>query len=159
MVSNTLSVSWLCMLSRRGLLVTSGILAFVGCTGPDDSPDIEIRYQISEFLNHDEVPDGIVEHPNPSGFQWIAVTFTVQSGEFDASDIVGLTQVQVGDLLEPTRAVIVGEAVIRSGDSHTLAAGDEATAYYRFEDGVEGDPSWELEQFENQHDNVDAQSA
>lgn len=53
-----------------------GGIVCAGCTEGDDSgPAIE--YGLSELQDVDEVPDGIVENPNPDGFRWIEVRRSV----------------------------------------------------------------------------------
>lgn len=63
-------------LSRRSVIVNIGGIVCAGCTGSDESsPTLE--YGLSDLQGADEVPDGVVEHPNPDGFRWIEVRRSV----------------------------------------------------------------------------------
>ncbi|ELY53273.1 hypothetical protein [Natronolimnohabitans innermongolicus] len=124
--------------------------------GPDGDQDLDqdettISYSIDDLQPHDDVPDEIVDHPSPDDFRWVPVEITVEDGTIDAADIHGLTQIEIGDSTEATRAVSVDGDYFETGDSHDLEAGVEAIAYYRVSADADGDPEWITNQLENQY--------
>jgi len=115
-------------MKRRSLIrsvAAIGTLAVAGCTGSDT--EIVIGYGM-EIKSHEEVPDEVVEHPNPEGFSWVVVQFELVSGSFDAADILGLTQVKVGGTSHFTRAVMItspdSKLLASSSDRYTMEEGD-----------------------------------
>lgn len=118
--------------------------------------ELVIEYELS-VLSQDEVPDRVIEHPSPEGFEWVAVRFELISGKFDAGAILGLTQVATGDESHFTRAVLLTEPeeidLLNTGGSHAISAGAVGTAYYRVPTATTiDDPQWVVEQLDNQYD-------
>jgi len=151
------------MPNRRKFIAAFGTLAvgtLAGCSGDDEETGIEIEYSVSDPRNHDEIPELIVEHPNPEGFRWIVVEFELVTGSFDADDIMGLTQVDVQGNSHFTRAVEITspdeEFLTSSDDSYVMEQGTQGKAYYRVPEDAESG-AWIVEQLENQHGEVEAQ--
>lgn len=152
--------------TRRRLLIVSVTTGFAtilgGCTGDEetDNGQIEIEYSVTDPRTHDEIPNVVIEHPNPEGFRWIVVEFEVLNGSFDATDIMGLTQIEVQGEHHFTRAVEItspGEEFLTSSDdSYMLEQEAQGKAYYRVPDDTESG-KWVVEQLENQHGNIKVQ--
>lgn len=127
-------------------------------TGSNDSSGIQIEYSLSDPKTSEEVPSEVVEHPNPEGFYWIVVEFQLVSGSFDASDIMGLTQIEAGESSHFTRAVIIISPdemrLTSSDDEYSMPEGTRGRAYYRLSDHPE-DPVWVVEQLRNQHGSIE----
>lgn len=143
---------------RRRLIrsiATIGTLAVAGCAG--SSNDIVIEYSMA-VKSHEEVPDEVIEHPNPEGFSWVVVQFELVSGSFDAADILGLTQVKVGGSSHFTRAVMItspdSKLLTTSNESYTMEEGTQGKAYYRTSKDPEN-PEWVVEQLRNQHGSIE----
>lgn len=148
---------------RRGLirsLVAIGTVSIAGCTGGEDDDGIVIEYSISDPKTHEEVPEEVIDHPNPEGFHWVVVDFELVSGSFDAADIMGLTQIRIGGTDHFTRAVMItspdDELLTSEQDSYEMNEGTQGDAYYRVEDDAESS-EWIVEQLENQHGSVNIQ--
>lgn len=145
-------------LRRRQLalgMASSLLTPLAGCAGSDDS--VEIHYSVTNPMTHEEVPEAIVEHPNPDDFRWVAVEIEVVTGTVDASDIIGLTQLDIGDTNEFTRGVVItspeDKVITSEEESHELEEGSQADAYYRVSpDANEG--TWVVEQLDNQYDGL-----
>lgn len=162
------------------LTIASVVPGFAGCISAEDddnadsretdqdaedgedsgetSDQIEIEYSVSDPRSHDEVPDEVIEHPNPEDFRWIVVDFELISGTFDAADIMGLTQIEVNGESQFTRAVVINspddELLTSSDDNYTMGEGTRAEAYYRVSgDAEEG--RWIVDQLENQHGEIE----
>jgi len=132
-------------------------------TGEDDannSDGILIEYGLSEPMTHDEIPEEVIEHPNPEGFYWIVVDFELVSGSFDASDIMGLTQIRSGGTGHFTRAVIItspdNEILTSPDDEYMMSERTAGEAYYRMQENP-NDPEWVIEQLQNQHGSLEAE--
>lgn len=146
---------------RRRRLVRSiaaiSTFAVAGCTGSKNS--IKIDYSIG-VETHEAVPDEIIEHPNPQGFSWVVVQFELVTGSFDAADLIGLTQVEVGETSHFTRGVKITspdkEILTSEQDSYQVEEGAQGEAYYRTSDEPEN-PEWVVEQLRNQHGSVEIQ--
>lgn len=136
-------------------MASSMLTLLAGCAGSDDS--VEIHYSVAEPKTHDEVPEGIVEHPNPEDFRWVVVEIEVVTGVVDASDIIGLTQLDIGDTNEFTRGVVItspeDEVITSEEESHEMEEGSEADAYYRVPRDA-NETTWVVEQLENQYDGL-----
>lgn len=146
-------------------------IGVAGCTGDGnegmgsggdgnatDTPGILIEYSISDPRTHEEVPEEVVEHPNPEDFVWAVVEFEVASGSFDASDIIGLTQLRAGGTEHFTRTVVITtpdeEILTSSNDEYTIGEGTTGKAYYRMSEEPDS-PKWIIEQLRNQHGSVE----
>jgi len=145
-------------MKRRRLIrsvASIGTFAIAGCTGSGNS--IEIEYSLA-VKGHEEVPDEVIEHPNPEGFSWVVVQFELVSGSFEATDILGLTQVKVGASSHFTRAVMItspdSKLLTSSNGSYTMEEGTQGKAYYRTSEEPEN-PEWVVEQLRNQHGSVE----
>ncbi|WP_436908989.1 hypothetical protein [Halosimplex marinum] len=154
-------------MNRRRFLVTTTLLGTLGITAGCSENNVEsnveiprINYSISKLKTHEEIPDEVIEHPNPDGFRWIVVKFERRSGSIDATDILGLTQVSVSGTTAVTRAVRITTPeevlVTDSEESHMMEEGTQGNAYYRVSSDAEsGD--WVVEQLENQHSGIQVQ--
>lgn len=122
------------------------------------TPGILIEYSLSDPRTHEEVPEKIVEHPNPENFLWVVVEFEVVSGSFDVSDIIGLTQLRAGGTEHFTRAVVMTspdeETFTSSNDEYMIAGRTRGKAYYRISEEP-ANPEWVVEQLRNQHGSVE----
>lgn len=144
---------------RRRHLIRSmtaiGTLAIAGCSGA--SNEIVIEYSMA-VKSHEEVPDDVIEHPNPEGFSWVVVQFELVSGSFDAADIMGLTQIKAGGSSHFTRAVKItspdSKLLTSSNESYKMEEGAQGKAYYRTSKDPEN-PEWVVEQLRNQHGSVE----
>ncbi|WP_114575570.1 hypothetical protein [Saliphagus sp. LR7] len=151
------------LMGRRTMLGGIGLLALSGCLATDEGDSgIEIEYSVSDPMSPDETPEEVIEHPNPEGFEWVAIEFEFLSGSIDVEDIMGLTQVEAGDTSHFTRAVEItspDETLITdSEESYSMEQGTEGVAYYRIEEGTE--PSgWVVEQLENEYGGLEATQA
>lgn len=85
---------------RRYLQATTAVacgIGLAGCTGDgedvlDDGGEKRtlIEYEISDPKSHEDVPEGVVEHPNPEAFVWVVVEFELLEGDLDTGDLLGL---------------------------------------------------------------------
>jgi len=160
---------------RRGYLVSVATLTttgLAGCTGSSngnedtderteadsDSNEILIEYSISESRTHDQIPEDVIEHPNPEDFYWTVVGFELEAGSFDASDIMGLTQIRSAGTNHFTRAVIITSPeevrLTSSDDEYMMEEGTRGEAYYRVSEEPE-EPEWVIEQLRNQHEFIE----
>ena len=139
-------------------LVAIGTVSIAGCTGGEDDDGIVIEYSISDPKTHEEVPEEVIDHPNPEGFHWVVVDFQLVSGSFDAADIMGLTQIRIGGTDHFTRAVMITspdeELLTSEQDSYEMEEGAQGDAYYRFEEESD-DIEWVVEQLANQHGDIE----
>lgn len=146
-------------LAATCVTVTSG---FAGCSsgnGESSSSDsIQIEYGLSDPKTHEEIPDEVIEHPNPEGFYWIVVEFELASGSFNAGDIMGLTQIESGGTSHFTRAVIISspdeETLTSPEDEYMMMEGTQGKAYYRLSEDPE-EPEWVIDQLRNQHGTIE----
>ena len=135
-------------MKRRMLLASTTAILFSGCTAGQDQ--LQIRYEL-RIDSIDDVPDEVIEHPNPEEFAWVVIEFEIDSGLVDISDLIGLTQVDTGDSVEVGRAAIVDNTVITSDeDSRTVEEGETGELFYRVPNDTE-DAEWVVEQLDNQH--------
>lgn len=149
-------------MNRRRFIAVVGFGAAVtvaGCTG-DNGDGVELSYSVSDPKSHEDIPSEVVEHPNPDGFQWIVVTVSIEAGSIDATDILGLTQIDTGSSSEPARAVTVSpsdDVLTESSEEHTMDEGVTGDVYYRVSDDVDSG-EWVTEQLENQYGDIDIQA-
>lgn len=161
---------------RREYLISAAVLSsagLAGCTGsdggsnPEDgertqsnsgSDEILIEYSISEPKTHEQIPEDVVEHPNPEDFYWIVVEFELVTGSFDAGDIMGLTQVRSNGTNHFTRAIIITSPeevrLTTSDGEYMMEEGTSGDAYYRTPEEPE-EPEWVIEQLRNQHGSIE----
>lgn len=127
----------------------------------DNSDGILIEYSTSDPKTHDEIPDEIIEHPNPEDFYWVVVEFELTNGSFDVGDIMGLTQIRAAGTEHFTRGVIItspdNEILTSSDDEYMMAEGTVGEAYYRISEESD-DSQWVIEQLQNQHQSLEAES-
>lgn len=147
---------------REYLFSTAAVLSSAGlpgCMGSDSASDeILIEYSISEPRTHEQIPEDVIEHPNPEGFHWIVVEFELVTGSFDASDIMGLTQVRSSGTDHFTRAIIITSPeevrLTSSDEEYMMEEGTRGDAYYRTTEEPE-EPEWVIEQLRNQHSSIE----
>lgn len=140
------------------LAAGAGLLLVAGCTGSEDGYDIKIEYHISGPKTHEELPQEVVEHPNPEDFRWFIVEFEIVEGSLDAADIMGLTQLRLEGTDHFTRAVAISspdnELFTSEQESYDMDGGTQGEAYYRVEETA-GDQTWIIDQLENQYGTIE----
>lgn len=128
----------------------------------DDTTNILIEYDLSDPRTHEEVPEEVIEHPNPEGFFWIVVEFELITGQFNASDIMGLTQVREDNTGHFTRAVIITSPDERTltapEDEYMMTEGTTGKVYYRLSEEPDN-PEWVIQQLRNKHGTVEIRKA
>lgn len=138
-------------------MAATRMIAITGCSGA--SNEIVIEYSMA-VKGHEKIPDDVIGHPNPEGFSWVVVQFELVSGSFDAADIMGLTQVEVGGMNHFTRAVKItspdSKLLTSSNGSYAMEEGTQGKAYYRTSEESEN-PEWVVKQLRNQHGSVEIQ--
>ncbi|WP_114578412.1 hypothetical protein [Saliphagus sp. LR7] len=113
----------------RSLLLSQYPLLRRASLSDSHRPIRALEYGSSDPQGADEVPDGVVEHPNPEGFRWIAVAVNLTGGEIPSGDLYGLTQIGVGDATKLARAVDIEDGPLVAGaDNPTIEGGGVRTS-------------------------------
>lgn len=143
--------------SRREVVATSVLVTIAGCTsgsGDGGGEGTQIEYTIGDRTTHEGVPEAIVEHANQDGFAWYVVSIDVQNGEIDAADLIGLTQLEVGEATEAVRGV-QADGNVATDESSDLSITNSGDVFYRVSADASGDVAWIIDQLENQYDGAE----